>query len=149
MTSLMIVLSVVCMVFVCFVVRHEARQRRAAVEHLLQLQASRQAISAAALSQDCGVGVPPDVAERVRRVLAAVSESALAPHQPQVDPDRLGAGDLLCDDLGYHLDSLAFFELLNGLEKEFGVRLRLRDLAGPTRIRDVVLLVASRRKSAM
>lgn len=48
---------------------------------------------------------------------------------------------------GYHLDSLAFFELQAGLEKEFGVRLRQSDFSAPLKVGDMVRLVASRLES--
>ena len=43
---------------------------------------------------------------------AEVAEQALLPEQVDVDPTRLRPEDCLAGDLGYHLESLAFCELL-------------------------------------
>lgn len=137
----------ICIAFVWFAVRHEVRQQRKQAEHLRQLQASRTAVPAAEPSPECSVGVSSEIADRVLRVRASVSEFSLSPPQVNVDPSRLRPGDLLCDDLGYHLDSLAFCELQIKLEKEFGVRFRESDFSEPPTVRDVMCLVASGRKT--
>jgi acyl carrier protein len=93
-------------------------------------------------------GVPADIAERVRRVLAAVSESAYASPRRPVDPERLRPDDELGAELGYDLDSLSFLELVNGLEAEFGVRFRTHELLPrvpqPLTVGDIARVVAAR-----
>jgi len=148
MDRLTILFFAVCVAFICFVTWYGARQQREAAERMRQRQASRAAVPAAELSRECGPGIPPDIAERVVRILAAVSEFSLSPPGAKVDPSRLRAGDTLCEDLGYQLDSLAFCELQTELEKEFGVRLRAGDYSEPPTVRDIVRLVAGTLQAA-
>lgn len=97
---------------------------------------------------DFAAGVPADIAERVRRMLAAVCESAYAPPRRPVDPSRLRMEDSLAGELGYDLDSLSMAELVMKLEDEFGIRLRTENLLpNPPRsltVGDVVRAVAER-----
>jgi acyl carrier protein len=123
--------------------RRRRHRRRARFD---ELQAARPPQPAADFAAGCRV--PADIAERVRRVLAAVSESAYADPRRPIEPERLRPDDELGGELGYDLDSLSFVELVNGLEAEFGVRLRPRDLfpeaPQPLRVRDIARVVAAR-----
>jgi acyl carrier protein len=133
----------------CFICWHETKQQRQAAEEMLQLQAVRPAISADEVAQDCGEDMPTETAERVLRILAKISEFSLSPPGVEVNPNRLRSGDALCENLGYHLDSLAFFELFTELEKEFGIQLIIKDFtkAPEPVVRDVIRLVARKLKS--
>jgi hypothetical protein len=85
-----------------------------------EVEASRPLLSASDFAAECGI--TPEIADRVRRVLAAVSESSYGPPKRPVDPQRIHPRDTLGEDLGFSLDSLSWLEMLNGLENEFGVR---------------------------
>jgi acyl carrier protein len=124
----------------------EVRRRRRRRQRFDEVQAARSPLPAADFAVGCGA--PADIAERVRRVLAAVSESAYADPRRPVDPGRLRPEDDLCGELGYDLDSLSILELANGLEAEFGIRFRTRELLperpGPVSVGDVTRSVAER-----
>jgi acyl carrier protein len=123
--------------------RRRRHRRRARFD---EIQAARPPQPAADFAAACGV--PGDIAYRLRRVLAAVSESAYAGPRRPVDPERLRPEDELGAELGYDLDSLSSLELINGLEAEFGVRLRKGDLPPkwpqPLTVREIARVVAAR-----
>jgi len=101
-------------------------------------------------ADECQASVDTDTAERVRRIVAKVSEGAYAPPQRPVNPTRLRADDELSADLGYDLDSLSYVELMEAVEKEFGVSLPLEVLAKtpsrPLKVGDVVRAIDERLK---
>ncbi len=132
---------VLCIAFACFVARYWAQKHSEALAHLRQLQESRSPLAADELAHPCLAGVSADVAERVRKVVAAVSELSLSPPPTKVDPSRLRVDDALCDDLGFYFDSLAILHLLLELEKEFGVRMAFRETVQRPTVRDVMCLV--------
>jgi acyl carrier protein len=119
--------------------RREARQRRESAE----LLARRPARSAEEIAGIALCGVAPDVAERVLRIVAEVSEFSLSPPKVSIEPSRLRGSDTLQDDLGYHFDSLAFCELHLRLEKEFGIDLTVNDLITPPTVGDIVRIVGA------
>ncbi|MBX6314625.1 MAG: acyl carrier protein [Isosphaeraceae bacterium] len=102
----------------------EARSIRAHAERLRQRLASRSSVSSAEFAAACARDVPPEVAERIRRVLAKVGEEAVQSASLRIDPAIIQPDDDLGDGLGFCLDSLAFCEMLIELEKEFGMRFR-------------------------
>lgn len=127
--------------FGVFVVISESRQRRTAERHIRQLLDSRQSLPNATLIEQCGSEVNDDLAERTLRVVAGVCEFAFLPSRIVVDAGKLRLEDDLCADLGYQLDSLAFYELHSRLEKEFDTPLEFSEFKQPPTIRDIVLMV--------
>ncbi|MDA0832981.1 MAG: acyl carrier protein [Planctomycetota bacterium] len=123
--------------------RQEAREKKTFAEHFRQHQASRPVIAAEEFSRQCGADVSPDIANRVRRILAEVGVTWILPSDAAdaFHSDGIYADDHLEADLGYHLDSLAFIELEARLEDEFGVRLVAIEHDGPVTVRDIVLVV--------
>jgi hypothetical protein len=89
----------------------ETRHRHARRRDFDALQASRPPLPAADFAAECGV--PESIADRIRRVLAAVSEESYANPREPVEAARLRPDDDVCQELGYDLDSLSFFDLLN------------------------------------
>jgi acyl carrier protein len=117
------------------------RERRQRLR-FAQCRAGRDDQSGEAFAAECGVDISRDIAERVRRILAKVSETAYAPPKNFVQPERLRASDELCDDLGFDVDSLAFANLYIELENEFGIALDMAELPQPPREKVTVAHVA-------
>ncbi len=97
----------------------------------------RQLVPEVDFARDCSPTVSAAIAERVRQVLARICEEP-------VDSALMQADDLLSTELGYCLDSLAFPDLVCNLEKEFGIKVKLRELTGRETVRDVVRLVENK-----
>jgi len=98
---------------------------------------------------DWGVAndVPAWVIDGVLNVLVRVSDFSTGLDAGHVRPARLLPADTLGQDLGYHLDSLAFFELNIGIEKEFGMGLPGGAWKDVVTVGDVVRMVAARIRS--
>lgn len=111
-------------------------------EHIQGVFSSRTPISSSEFAAACPDLLPADFVERVRRVLAKVSDECCGPDAPPLaPPSRIAAQDLLHKDLGYWLDSLAPFELRWAVKKEFGIRIGMRETAGLKTAGDFALLV--------
>jgi acyl carrier protein len=111
-------------------------------EHVRRVFSSRAAVSPLEFAAACRESPPTEVVDRVRSIIATISDSSREPDStPTVPPDHIAAHDVLGSDLGYCLDSLAFFELVASVEKEFGVRIRDRELAGLITAADVASLI--------
>ncbi len=132
-----------CSVFVYFGSLQEAREQREAADRMRRQQGARPAVPVAECARAYGEQIPPEVAGRVLRVLASVSEFSLSPPGATVEPGRLLPEDSLAEDLAYHMDSLAFCEMITRLEKEFGIRLRVRDLDEVPTVGDVIRWVTA------
>ncbi len=133
----------VLIVLVSLVYWYEARALREAIHRIQGKYVAQQAISAAECANLTGEQVPPEVAMRVRRVLASFSEANCLPRVMVVEPDRLLPDDSLVGDLAYDVDSLAFCEMMARLENEFGTGLTVRDLDNMRTVGDVIRRVAA------
>lgn len=118
------------------------RRRREAFE---AKQAEREPQSPQDFAAECGTEVAGDTAERVRRIMAKVSEDAYAPPKVFVEPTRLRADDDLNTELGFDLDSLSFVQLIEELDDEFGVQIPVRAwtevMTRPLKVGEVVRMI--------
>jgi acyl carrier protein len=108
----------------------EDRYQRRCVDRFRTRQEQRSSPSKSRFHAD------PDF-QRLCRVLATVAEEAMTPPGTQVDSLRLEPSDTLAEDLAFSLDSLAYANLLSGLEKEFDRKLRWRDFQNAATVEDV------------
>lgn len=149
--ALIILFFGVAFAFFWFVSCYEERQRSTSAERIQRLQSDRELRTATEFGYQCEQQLSSDTIERVLRVLATVSEFSFQPEIVNVDPNRLRPDDSVFD-LGYDLDSLAFFELETALEKEFDISIHSRDLTAlndgdvqhPPTVADILRLVASK-----
>lgn len=111
------VVTVVC--FALFSTRREQRLH----DLFEKRRAERLDQTVEEFAAECELRAPSEVVERVRRVLARVSDFSYSANEHTTAPARLRASDDICADLGYEFDSLSFAQLYMELEKEFGIHL--------------------------
>jgi acyl carrier protein len=138
----------VCLAFVIFATKHEMKRQREAESKMRREQAIRTVLSDADFAVECGTSISADVAGRVRKILAEVSETSLGLEDEIVRPELIRPSDCLVGNLALDLDSLAMIDLFANLKKEFGVRVRFREYINETltlrTVGDVVRLVSER-----
>ena len=112
-----------------------------------QTLADRTALSDDNFAAQCGDEISPNVVHRIRKIMAEVSESSTDMSAGRINPALLRPCDRMCDDLAYEMDdSLSYCDLLARIEKEFSIRLKLRDLEKlqPRTVGDMARIVSAR-----
>lgn len=117
------ILIAVCGIAVVCAAYASTRREQRLFDRFEQRRAKRADQTPIEFAAECGDDIAGDVAERVRRILAKVSDLSYSLPEQTVEPARLRASDDICADLGYDLDSLSFAQLYTELEREFGIHM--------------------------
>lgn len=107
-------------------------------DRMREIQAERPPASPSTFTDLRGAPLDPALVDRVRHLVAEISESSFQPEDVAVDPNLLRPEDRLDIPLGYHLDSLAHAELHMRLEREFRIHLDSSALMGACTLADVI-----------